>query len=1108
MIPSDDIIFIRDAIQKMPGIEGSTPIPYIDYPSSLIGWLGFILLVALLGWLAWRERKGLNIHQTYRWVILFIVFILTPITASVLKINLPFETSLPIPGLPAETVVPTLVALAALPWMIASGMVSGLSAGVVGVFGGLWLGLWESHSIFTPIEIGILAFLFSALIRQPYRTPFYQIIGHPLAAALLVAVMNGPLVILTTFLFAPGSLALRIDYALTQSWPLIMARAGELIIAGLICEILFLIKLKVWDRPTRVLPSPSEVSLQARYLTWIIPLVVLLILGLTIAGWTWAGNTAREQLGNHLQASAEGASDALPYFLQTGQNLLLRQATADLLDLPVNELQNELLRRIRLVPFFDELSLIGQDYVVKGWMPLLSDHSLTEDEEYGVDLAIKGVMIQTYAYQPSASGEGVVISFIASIIRDQKPVGALLGRAVLQANPFIQTSIQLLQAIQKEGGMGMILDENHQVLYSTTPDSQATSFGSNLPQTAGPFTDVSPEGKRMLMFYQPAEGRTWSVVVGLPAENVNEIALKLAVPQFLLVLVIGLVTVVILLAGLRNIIKDLRSASGTAVLISQGRLDIPLQIKGDDEIGQLGQAFEKMRIRLSDRLDELNSLLQVSQGVASNLRSREGITPILQAAMRSGASCARIVLIPDVSPESATRPIQSYGEGPKNESLAYLDEQLLDLARYQPVISMPLASKSRRLSFAGGENPPASVIALALNYEHDFYGVFWLAFNEQHQFTDEEVRFLNTLAGEAALAAANTHLYAAAEAGRQRLEAVLNSAPEPILVFDDHMNLLLLNPAALQIPELIGSAAPGKPLAQVVQNQDLQKMILRPIKDGNTTGEVTLSNQRIYFASISQVQSDDLLIGRVCILRDITHYKVLDREKSEYVANVSHDLRSPLTLLRGYVTMIQMMGDLNDQQQGFLQKMITSLESMSSVVEKLLDLGRLESGMGLMISRVIPALIIDEVVTALTGDAARKNIEIDTSGVPRHRIEMEVDPALLSQALRNLVENAIKYTPIGGKIHLSLLEQGDSLVFQIRDNGIGIAPLDLPRVFEKFYRSSRREAYAQKGSGLGLAIVKSIAERHYGRVWVESQLGKGSVFFIQLPLRQPKKTNH
>ena len=369
MIPSDDIIFIRDAIQKMPGIEGSTPIPYIDYPSSLIGWLGFILLVALLGWLAWRERKGLNIHQTYRWVILFIVFILTPITASVLKINLPFETSLPIPGLPAETVVPTLVALAALPWMIASGMVSGLSAGVVGVFGGLWLGLWESHSIFTPIEIGILAFLFSALIRQPYRTPFYQIIGHPLAAALLVAVMNGPLVILTTFLFAPGSLALRIDYALTQSWPLIMARAGELIIAGLICEILFLIKLKVWDRPTRVLPSPSEVSLQARYLTWIIPLVVLLILGLTIAGWTWAGNTAREQLGNHLQASAEGASDALPYFLQTGQNLLLRQATADLLDLPVNELQNELLRRIRLVPFFDELSLIGQDSVVKGWMP-------------------------------------------------------------------------------------------------------------------------------------------------------------------------------------------------------------------------------------------------------------------------------------------------------------------------------------------------------------------------------------------------------------------------------------------------------------------------------------------------------------------------------------------------------------------------------------------------------------------------------------------------------------------------------------------------------------------------------------------------------------------
>jgi len=307
---------------------------------------------------------------------------------------------------------------------------------------------------------------------------------------------------------------------------------------------------------------------------------------------------------------------------------------------------------------------------------------------------------------------------------------------------------------------------------------------------------------------------------------------------------------------------------------------------------------------------------------------------------------------------------------------------------------------------------------------------------------------------------------------------------------------------------LVATATPGKPVNQVLPHIELQKLVLRPIQEGTTTGEITLANKRIYFVSISQVHGNGQVMGRVCILRDITYYKNLDREKSDYVSNVSHDLRSPLTLLRGYITMIQMMGDLNEQQQGFIKKMIVSVDSMASVVEKLLDLGRLESGVGLVIGRVMPVLIIDEVVTAQNGDAAKKNIRIDTSKVPRHRIEMEADPALLSQALRNLLENAIKYTAIGGQVSIGLVEHEDSILIEVRDTGIGIAPLDLPRVFEKFYRSSRREAYSQKGSGLGLAIVKSIVERQHGKVWVESQLGKGSVFFIQLPLKQPRSSNH
>jgi signal transduction histidine kinase len=120
---------------------------------------------------------------------------------------------------------------------------------------------------------------------------------------------------------------------------------------------------------------------------------------------------------------------------------------------------------------------------------------------------------------------------------------------------------------------------------------------------------------------------------------------------------------------------------------------------------------------------------------------------------------------------------------------------------------------------------------------------------------------------------------------------------------------------------------------------------------------------------------------------------------------------------------------------------------------------------------------------------------------------IEADRALIQQGIYNLVENAVKYTPVGGQVKVHLAGRPRTILIEVHDSGIGIAPLDLPHLFEKFYRSGRREAHQQRGTGLGLAIVKSIAERHGGRVWVDSQLGKGSVFSMEVPCEQPQKSN-
>jgi two-component system phosphate regulon sensor histidine kinase PhoR len=146
------------------------------------------------------------------------------------------------------------------------------------------------------------------------------------------------------------------------------------------------------------------------------------------------------------------------------------------------------------------------------------------------------------------------------------------------------------------------------------------------------------------------------------------------------------------------------------------------------------------------------------------------------------------------------------------------------------------------------------------------------------------------------------------------------------------------------------------------------------------------------------------------------------------------------------------------------------------------------------------------VINSLQLQAVQKDIHLSQEIIGSNKnLVVEADRALIQQAMYNLVENAIKYTAVGGQVKVNLENRNGAVLVEIHDTGIGIAPLDLPHLFEKFYRSGRREAYQQRGTGLGLAIVKSIAERHGGRVWVDSQLGKGSVFSLEMPCEQFQK---
>ena len=230
--------------------------------------------------------------------------------------------------------------------------------------------------------------------------------------------------------------------------------------------------------------------------------------------------------------------------------------------------------------------------------------------------------------------------------------------------------------------------------------------------------------------------------------------------------------------------------------MSEGTLDQPLQIEGEDEAGQLGRAFEKMRANLKARLDELNQLLAISRKVASSLDIEDSLLPVLEAALGTGASSARVILEPLmlVDIDEVMHSSFSYGAGPASDLYHYLDDQILSLSKKRERILLNNLSRARIFTFTPGFPRPQAIMAVALQHENMFFGTFWIGYDQPHQFTDEEQRYLDTLAGLAALAVANAYLFQSAEVGRQRLEAIVASTPDPVLVTDYQNHLLLANP--------------------------------------------------------------------------------------------------------------------------------------------------------------------------------------------------------------------------------------------------------------------------------------------------------------------------
>ena len=387
-------------------------------------------------------------------------------------------------------------------------------------------------------------------------------------------------------------------------------------------------------------------------------------------------------------------------------------------------------------------------------------------------------------------------------------------------------------------------------------------------------------------------------------------------------------------------------------------------------------------------------------------------------------------------------------------------------------------------------------------------GVFHV-FNKRggQRFTEEDVTLLTALARSAASVISSARLFIAVADEKRELEATLQGMLAGVLVVGRDGRVRLMNSAAKHIFGVPTEDGTGKPLLQVVRNERVHELVqscLSGSAEANAELSIFSPDERIYQVQTALLRGDNSDIsGVVTTFNDITEIRSVERMKSEFVSTVSHELRTPLTSIKGFIrTLLDDTEGYYDRemQREFYQIIDTECDRLVRLISDLLNLSRIESGrtLELVLAEVDLGKTIRRVVESQRSYATDHEFDII---VPDDLPPIQADQDKVEQVLTNLLSNAIKYSPEGGKVTVHARDMDEHVAVSVSDDGIGIPPDHITKLFNRFHRVDSRDTRKQYGTGIGLYLVKHLMEAHHGEVKVESEVGKGSTFTFLLRKR-------
>lgn len=1089
------IAYGEKKVQMPSDLWGVTGTIDLALPDHVTGYLLLLLYSLTLAYILYRYRHGYQRFSLQQWIA----------TAGLSLLSLLVSQLFPLLLSRNPEIVLTL--FAAIPFLMAGAMLNPPAALLVGLATGLGFSLGQTHLLFDTFHFGFAAIIAASLMGQNYLGRLYHWLRHPAISGSIASFCMVVMSILSTFILAwsEGTHLTAMEQALFSApssfWPLFIEGA----LGGAVVAIILMGLPNLRNSKTLVV-SPLERSLRKRLLSNFVLFAVLLTVSLVTIAFTISLNVSTKLVVNQMAHNTKIVSSELPAVQDHLQNQLSHFANPERLLGPNSAETESALRQLHQSDsFYRRLLLIDSSQNVAAIYPrddpLAANLSSLEKEAVAEAFVTSTPKMATAV----SKRDEHIISFIVPVHDTEGGTGAvLLGRVPRLS---LGSLIVGLQGTVGQG-VGFIVDDHSRIIahadqtklleeWSPAEDkSNEISTEQTKPGIAYR-THQEQSGPSELVYIAPAEERAWLAVTTVPYAVVLNLALSIGGPlAIVLVLVMGVFYANLTAMG-RDITQPITELVGAAKLIAAGGKWTPSpELERKDEIGQLGDAFNQMHRLRNKRMRELSLLLDVSDNVASNLDINQGMPAILRGALRgTGAAGARAVVL---NP-NGNYPL-TFGQGPASDAMAVLDKPIsIQLRHREELILATPAQMRAALHVTLPKLPIPALVAIPLQSHGRFQGVLWLGYRQPHGFDSSARTLLHTLAGYAAVLVENARLFALTEGGRRRLAAVLSSTTDAFIVTDQTDRVLLINPAMEQAFNLRASEATNRPIADVVDIDDLVQALTG---EEESEGHLEFANKegRIFYCSVNPIINDEgQALGRVAVLHDITHLKEIEQMKSEFVSTVSHDLRSPLTFMRGFADMLSMVGELNEVQEEYIGKILGGVDKMSQLVDDLLDLGRISAGVDLLIESVDLKHLLTELVTDhwhhahLTGIKLQLEMELD-------ELIVQGDKTLIRQAVENLLTNGFKYAPDSGPMTVRAKLTNGEVHVSIQDNGPGISKKEQLRLFEKFYRVRQRGTEQVKGTGLGLSIVKTIAERHGGDAWCVSEPGKGSTFYISFPV--------